>query len=310
MSHTLPVICICGPTASGKSAVGFALAERLQGEVISADAMAVYRGMDIGTAKPTAAEAGSTPVHLIDVVEPDEPFTVAEFQQRALQCVREIRRRGRQPIIVGGTGLYVRALLDGYVIPPTDPSGALRDSLRARLRKEGVARLHAELAQRDPEQAAHTHPNDAVRILRALEICLLTGRTCAEARHASPHPDVTPSVRIGLAIERETLYERIDRRVCQMVQAGWLDEVDRLLASGYNVNAPGMRSLGYREIVQVLQGELSVVEAIARIQQQTRRFAKRQLTWFRADPAVVWINAQAEPSTTAALVEALVQQAC
>ncbi len=308
MRHAEPVICICGATASGKSAVGFALAHRLDGEVISADAMAIYRGMNIGTAKPTVAEAGGIPVHLIDMVNPDEQFTVADFQQHALTCIQSIRARSRQPLIVGGTGLYVRALLDGFIIPPTDPSGALRQSLRMRLRREGAAALHAELARRDPEQAARTHPNDSVRILRALEICLLTGQTCAQARKASPHPDVTPSLRIGLHVEREALYARIDRRVCQMIEAGWLEEVERLLASGYNETAPGMRSLGYREIAQVLKGGLSLDEAIARIQQQTRRFAKRQLTWFRADPAVVWIEAQPDPADTAASIEAMLKR--
>jgi tRNA dimethylallyltransferase len=300
MRHFLPdVLAVVGPTATGKTEVGILLAEALGGEVISADCMAVYRGMDIGTAKPTPEQQRRVRFHLIDVCNPDEPFSVARFQQMALEAIRQIRQRGSLPLVVGGTGLYVKALLDGFHIPPAAANEALRQQLWQEAKREGSAALHARLKEVDLLAASRIHPNDAVRIIRALEVYQLTGRPISEWQRCQPPSEVGRVRRFGLTMPRELLYRRINERVERMISQGWLDEVRRLLEAGYAPDLPAIRSLGYGELVQVVQGRWELSEAIALIQRETRRFAKRQLTWFRADKHIEWIDASQGAEETA-----------
>lgn len=300
MRDFLPdVLAVVGPTATGKTDVGILLAEALGGEIISADCMAVYRGMDIGTAKPTPEQQRRVRFHLIDVCDPDEPFSVARFQQMALEAIRQIRLRGALPLVVGGTGLYVKALLDGFHIPPAAANQALRQQLWQEAKRQGSAALHARLQEVDPLAASRIHPNDAVRIIRALEVYQVTGRPISEWQRCQPPPEVGKARRFGLTMPRDMLYRRINERVERMVAQGWLDEVRRLLEAKYDPHLPAMRSLGYGELIQVIQGRLELSEAIALIQRETRRFAKRQLTWFRADKHIEWIDASQGAEQTA-----------
>ncbi len=300
MSEFLPdLLAVVGPTATGKTDVGILLAEALGGEIISADCMAVYQGMDIGTAKPSPEQRQRVTFHLIDVCRPNEPFSVARFQQMALEAVRQIRQRGALPLVVGGTGLYVRALLDGFQIPPTAADESLRQALWREVKRLGSPALHARLQEVDPVAASRIHPNDAVRIIRALEVYQLTGRPISEWQRRQPPAEVGRVRRFGLTMPRELLYRRINERVERMIAQGWLEEVRRLLDAGYDSHLPAMRSLGYAELVQVLEGKMGLAEAIALIQRETRRFAKRQLTWFRADKQIEWIDASPGAEETA-----------
>lgn len=300
MRDFLPdVLAVVGPTATGKTDVGILLAEALGGEIISADCMAVYRGMDIGTAKPTPEQQRRVRFYLTDVCDPSEPFSVARFQQMALEAIRQIRQRGALPLVVGGTGLYVKALLDGFHIPPAAANEALRLQLWQEVKRQGSAALHARLQEVDPLAASRIHPNDAVRIIRALEVYQVTGRPISEWQRCQPPPEVGKARRFGLTMPRDLLYRRINERVERMIAQGWLEEVRRLLEAGYDPHLPAMRSLGYGELIQVIQGRLELSEAIALIQRETRRFAKRQLTWFRADKHVEWIDASQGAEETA-----------
>jgi len=300
MKDFLPdLIAIVGPTATGKTDVGILLAERLNGEIISADCMAVYRGMDIGTAKPTPEQRQRIRFHLIDICHPDEPFSVARFQQLALEAIRQIRERGALPLVVGGTGLYVRALLDGFQIPPAAADETLRRHLWQEVKRGGSHALHVRLQQVDPSAAARIHPHDAVRIIRALEVYHVTGRPISDWQRQEPPPELGKVRRFGLTMPREQLYRRIDERVERMIAQGWLEEVRRLLEAGYAPDLPAMRSLGYGELVQVIQGKITLSDAVAQIQRETRRFAKRQLTWFRADHQIEWIDASHGAEETA-----------
>jgi len=284
------VIVICGPTAVGKTAAGIELARAVGGEIISADSMQVYRHMDIGTAKPTAAEQAAVRHHLIDIVDPDEPFDAATYAALGRQAVAELSRRGRTPVVVGGTGLYIKALLSGlFHSDARDP--AVRSRLRAEAESLGPAALHARLEQCDPQTAARLHPNDAVRILRALEVFEVTGRPISELQREHRFAD-TPfrALTIGLAMERETLYRRIDRRVEAMLAAGLEEEVRELLAKGYGPALRPMQSIGYSHMAAFITGAVSHEECLRTLQRDTRRFAKRQMTWFRAYPDTVWLS--------------------
>ena len=282
------VIVVCGPTAVGKTAAGIALAQALGGEVVGADSMQVYRFMDIGTAKPTAAERAAAPHHLIDVVDPDEGFDAARYAELGREAVFALHRRGKVPVVVGGTGLYVKALLHGlFAAGGQDPE--LRRRLRAEAESLGAAALHARLARCDPAGAARLHPNDTLRVLRALEVFETTGRPIAELQRehrfaASPFT----ALKIGLTLPREALYARIERRVDAMLAAGFEEEVRGLLRSGYGPELRPMQSIGYSHMAALIGGRLSRAECVRTLKRDTRRFAKRQLTWFRPDPDIVW----------------------
>jgi tRNA dimethylallyltransferase len=281
---------LVGPTAVGKTAVGMALAERLGGELISADAVAVYKRLDIGSAKPTPEEQARVRFHLLDVAEPADDFTMADFERLANTAIAEVRARGRLPIVLGGTGLYVRTLTSELTIPAVAPQPEFRAARWAEVEEHGAPWLHATLAQIDPSSAAKILPGDGKRIIRALEVYTVTGKPLSHFHTPEGVKGVLkPGVQvIGLDREREELYERIETRVDQMLAEGFLAEVEGLLASGISPQAKSLGSLGYRHLVQFLCEGLPLEEAIAGIKRDTRRYAKRQLSWFRNDPAVQW----------------------
>ncbi|MFO7709471.1 MAG: tRNA (adenosine(37)-N6)-dimethylallyltransferase MiaA [Desulfobacterales bacterium] len=284
------VLVICGPTAAGKTAVGIELAGALDGEIISADSMQVYRHMDVGTAKPTIAERAAAVHHLIDVVDPDEPFDAARYALLAREQVTALLRRGRVPLVVGGTGLYIKSLLHGLFRSDVGDS-AVRLRLAAEAQSEGIQRLHARLAACDPETASRLHPNDTARVLRALEVFEATGRPISAFHRAHRfNEDPYDPLMIGLDLEREPLYERIDRRVDAMLAAGLEEEVRGLLSRGYGPELKPMQSIGYSHMTALIAGRLDRPEAVRTLKRDTRRFAKRQLTWFRAISGIVWLS--------------------
>jgi len=285
----LPLLVLVGPTAVGKTALSVAVAQAVGAEIISGDSMQVYRGMDVGTAKITPAEMGGVPHHLIDIKDPDEDFSVAEFQARVDGLVREIHARGRLPMLVGGTGLYVRAVVEAYTFTELDPDPELRQRLRQEEEGRGPGFLHARLAEVDPVSAARLHPNDLFRIVRALEVYHLTGIPISATQTAATSQPRYDDLVIGLTMDRQQLYARIDQRVDAMLAAGWLDEVRRLLGR-YPPHLKPMEALGYRELVLYLRGMLTWQETVALIKRNTRRFAKRQFTWFRRERRLIWLD--------------------
>jgi len=284
-----PLVVIAGPTGTGKTAAAVALAARLPIEVISADSRQVYRGMDVATGKPTAAERRAVVHHLIDVADPDERYHAARFAADATAAIEATRRRRRLPVVVGGTGLYLRALLRGLdPAPPADPE--FRRTLAGIVAAEGRPALHARLARAAPAMAQRLHPNDEVRVVRALEL-VRAGSPVGEAqtrwREEACAWDV---VYVGLAVEREALSRRLAARAAVMVAGGLLDEVRRLLARGYGPELGAMQSIGYREFTRVLAGEIDEAEALRLMQRETVRYAKRQTTWFAREPSIEWID--------------------
>jgi tRNA dimethylallyltransferase len=298
-----PLLALVGPTASGKTALGIALARALGGEIVSADSQQVYRLLEIGTAKPTAEERAAVPHHLLDVADPAERLSAGEFARLADQAIEGIRARGLLPIVVGGTGLWLRALLLGIVeTPPADPQ------LRARLEREaeslGRPAMHARLAQLDPETAVQIPPQNLVRVVRALEIHALTGQRPSELRASHGFGQLRYRARVlGISPPREELYRRIDRRARAMFEAGLADEVRGLVERGLR-DAPALRALGYPQALDLLEGRATREGAIAATAQASRHYAKRQLTWFRADPLVEWIDWPPRPEALAARLRA------
>lgn len=291
---------LCGPTAVGKTALAVPLAERLGAEIICADSRTLYRRMAIGTAKPTEVERQRVPHHMVDVADPAETVTLAHYQRLARTAIAEIRARGRLPLLVGGTGLYIRALVDDWRIPEVPPDPALRATLDAEEEARGPGHLHARLSALDPLAASRIHPRNRRRLIRALEVVLASGRPISEQQGRSRTPG--PAVQVGLSMAREALYRRIDARVDAQIAAGLVDEVRGLLAEGIVASAPAMQALGYKEIAAWLGGAYGFEEAVRLLKRNTRRFAKRQLTWFRRDPRIVWVDL-----TTAAAEVALDQ---
>ena len=284
------IVVLAGATASGKTNLAIELVRRLGGEVINADSMQVYRGMDIGTAKPSLEERRGIPHHLMDVVDPDQPFNAAIFRSMALSVCRDMEARGKGCFVVGGTGLYIKALLGGlFHCPPSDPQ--LRADLNRAWEEEGPARLYQRLKEQDPEAARKIHPHDRVRVLRALEILALTRDRPSELslRHAFKSR-IFASLKLVLSVEREKLYRRINDRCDAMMEAGLLHETEDLLSRGYSGDLKPMKAIGYRHMVRYLRGEWSLAEAVLRFKRDTRRYAKRQVTWFKSDPQYVWIT--------------------
>ncbi len=281
-----PIVAVIGATAAGKTGLSLALAERLDGEIVNTDAMAVYRGMDIGTAKPPVPERRAVPHHLLDLLEVTEPLTVAEFQGWARTVIAEVRARGRVPVLVGGSALYTRAVLDRFEFPGTDP--AVRRALEDDLATVGPAALHRRLAEADPEAAARILPDNGRRIVRALEVVTITGQPFSASLPEHSYVDAR-SVQIGVDIDRPTLDPRIEQRVRAMFDVGLVDEVRRLLEAGLADGRTARTAIGYREVASYLAGETTLDEAVEATITATRRFSRRQDSWFRKDPRVVWV---------------------
>ncbi len=283
------LVAVVGPTAVGKTAISLQLAGDLGGEIVSADSRQIYRGLDIGTDKASPAQQAQVPHHLLDVVDPDQVLTLAEYQRMAYAAIDAIHGRGRLPLLVGGSGLYVRAVLEGLGIPEVSPDEALRAELESYAARHGSLALHARLAALDPVAASRIDHRNLRRVVRALEVCLVTGRPISELQAATPPPYRT--LRIGLTRPRAALYARIDQRVDAMLARGLLAETQRLLDAGYSPQLPALTGLGYRQMIQYLRGEASYDEAVAAIKQQTRRFVRQQYTWFRLDdPRITWFD--------------------
>ncbi len=280
------IICIAGPTASGKTALSIALAKELDGEVVSCDSMQVYKYMDIGTAKPSIEERDNVPHHMLDVAEPGEDFSVSRYCEMAAPIVDDIIARGKTAIIAGGTGLYMDALIRGNDFAPFPSTG-----VRERLEQQPIEEVYAQLAEIDPASAARLHLADKKRIIRAMEVYLETGQTItAHNLKTQAQPPRYNPVWFGLSDEnRQDLYDRIDRRVEQMVAGGLIDEIKNLLNRGIPEKATALQAIGYKEFLQVLHGEDTVENAIAQVQQASRKYAKRQLTWFRRNDAMNWL---------------------
>jgi tRNA dimethylallyltransferase len=289
--NSAPPIVLAGATASGKTACAIELAEHIGAEIVNADSQQVYRGMDIGTAKPTQEEQARIPFHLLDIVEPDASFSVAEWKSLAERVIHAIISKGKRVIICGGTGMYIRALLENWTLAETPQNPEIREELRAKLQQSGAPSLHERLKQVDPATAKRLHPNDGVRIVRALEVFEITQKPISlwqEQDQSSRR--VRPSHFLGLALPRPELYERIDQRVDTMLEQGLLEEVRTLISQGYAPNHSSLNSLGYKEMCAYVQGELDLQTATEAIKQNTRRYAKRQLTWFRAERKIVWVE--------------------
>ncbi|MDH7486115.1 MAG: tRNA (adenosine(37)-N6)-dimethylallyltransferase MiaA [Anaerolineae bacterium] len=285
-----PLVAVLGPTAVGKTSLSLHLAETFDGEVVSADSRQVYRGMDIGTAKATPEERRRVPHHLLDLVDPDQPLTLAEYQKLAYAAIEDILRRGRLPLLVGGSGLYVRAVLEGWTIPRVEPDPALRAALEREAEERGEMALHRWLSALDAQAAARIDPRNVRRVIRALEVCLTAGQPISALQARRPPP--YRILRIGLTMTRKLLYRRIDERVEHMIAQGLVEEVRGLVARGYGFDLPAMSGLGYRQIGLYLQGEITLEEAVAQIKRETRRFVRQQYTWFRLDdPAIHWFDA-------------------
>jgi tRNA dimethylallyltransferase len=287
-------VLLLGPTGSGKTALSLALGERFGGEIVSCDSVAVYRGMDLGTAKPTKEEQARLPHHLIDVADPDQPFTAGEYSRQARAALREIASRGRLPIVTGGTGLYLRALTDGLFAGPERQEG-LRDRLQKSRAKHGEGWLHRLLRRLDPASAARIHPNDAAKLIRAVEVCLTARKPLSEVQGRDPLVGFR-LLRIGLNPPRQALYAHLNQRAAAMFAAGLIEETRALLDRYGPVKA--LDSLGYRQALRVLRESWSMDEAISAAQQGHRNYAKRQLTWFRREPEVHWIEAFGDEQET------------
>jgi len=297
---TRPVLAVVGPTAAGKSALSLGLARALDGEVVNADSMQLYRGMDIGTAKLTVAERAGVPHHLLDIWDVTEAASVSEYQHLARQAIAEIQARGRVPILVGGSGLYVRAAIDKLEFPGTDP--AARARLEDELAQSGPAVLHARLAGLDPAAASAILPGNGRRIVRALEVIELSGRPFSAT--LPEYESVLPTVQIGVELPRAELDQRVADRVGRMWHLGLVDEVRKLAAAGLREGRTASRALGYAQVLAFLDGELSEREAAAQTILATRRFIRRQESWFRRDPRIRWLPASAPDLLASALAAA------
>lgn len=292
-----PLVIIVGPTAVGKSVLGVEVAKALDGEIISGDSVQVYRELNIGSAKTTLLDQQGVPHHLIDHLALDQPYSAAQFQQEALRLISEIRARGRIPVVVGGTGLYVRALLDPYTFLE---SGSLdiRNAWQEYLLREGKDKLHQALQARDPETAARLHANDVRRVIRALEVFDLTGRPQSAQREFADNEYTSLAssvVYIGLYASRDSLYRRINLRCERMLQEGLVEETLRILEQGYSRALKPLNSIGYKHTIWYLRGLATEKEMLRLMQRDTRHFAKRQMTWFKRDPRLIWYDVERSP---------------
>ena len=300
---TSKLLCLLGPTAVGKTEIAIQLAQRLDAEIISVDSRQIYRQMDIGTAKPTPEEQQAARHHLIDCVDISQPFSVADYQSFVDTAIADIQNRGKQILLVGGAGLYFRAVVGGlFEGPGADP--ALREQLEQETAQHGVNALHERLRACDPASADRIHPNNIVRVIRALEVYELTGTPMSELQQQwHPEKQRYPFIAFCLTMPRALLYRRIEQRGDMMLANGLIAEVETLLAAGYTRDTVALQSFGYRELIAYLDGECTYMEAITQLKQNTRRFAKRQLTWFRKDTRLEWLDRNSTQDTVTYLLE-------
>ena len=294
---------IVGPTGAGKSALAMEVAERADCEIVNADSRQFYRGMDLGTAKPSAEDRARVPHHLVDVRNPDESLDVAEFAQLARAAIENISTRGRNPLIVGGSGLYLRVIRGGIFRGPA-ASAEIRGRFAKIAEEQGVAHLHQRLREIDPEAANRIGVNDLYRIVRALEVFELTGETISAHQRRHRFADIGyDTLTVGVEVERRKLYEAIDTRFDAMVSAGLVEEVRALVEAGYSPGKPPLSTIGYKQIGEYLRGEMTLAEAVSQAKQESRRLAKRQLTWFRREPEIVWLDPERGADDALALFE-------
>lgn len=291
------VLVIVGPTGVGKTGLSLSLAGHVPLEIISCDSRQIYRYMDIGTAKPTAAERARAPHHCLDICDPDQDFSAGDYARVAREAIQSVFERGNLPVVVGGSGLYVRALLDGF-FQTAHKDERLREELHRRLETEGKEVLHAELQRVDPEAATRTHPNNTPRLIRALEVFHLTGTPISRIQKENRDPAPFEWTSVCLTLEREKLYGQINRRVEEMIELGLIGEVKKLLSMGYSRNLNALNSVGYKEVFDYLDGACSLTECIEMIQQNSRRYAKRQLIWFRKERDLQWLNVDEDAGKT------------
>ena len=300
------VVCVVGPTATGKTKMGVALAKRFGGEVVSVDSMQIYRGMTIGTAAPTAEEMDGVRHHMVAIADPAESWSVARFTEQADHCIGDILRRGKCPVLVGGTGLYLDSILSGRTFAPGHSGGEIRKALQAELAREGIESLYRQLREIDPETAARLPIRDEKRILRALEVYRETGETLtAHDQRTRLRPPKYRACTIGLTFrDRADLYARIDRRVDTMVERGLLREVETLLQTGLPETATALQAIGYKQFLSVYRGDTPVSEAVAEVKLRSRQYAKRQLTWLRRKDDIHWLFWEKDPDFPAGLQNA------
>jgi tRNA dimethylallyltransferase len=304
---TQKLVAIVGPTATGKTALGIALARTLGGEIVGADSRQVYRHMDIGTAKPTLEERSLAPYHLIDMVDPDQEFGLAQYLELAVAALEDAWSRGKQPLLVGGSGQYVWALLEGWQVPRLPPQRELRRELEERAARQGAEALHRELAQVDSKAAARIDPRNVRRVILALEVHRATGRPISYWQEKGPPPWQT--LILGLTCPRQELYQRIDARVDAMMEVGLVDEVRGLLARGYEPSFPSLSGIGYSQVCQHLAGELDLATVVARIKTATHRLARQQYTWFRLDDRRIrWLEGAGAVDEAMALAERFLEK--
>lgn len=284
------IVCVVGPTASGKTAFAIELAKQRNGEIVSCDSMQIYKYMDIGTAKPTAQERAQIPHHMIDFADPNEDYSVADFVIRARLCIDDIISRGKLPVLCGGTGLYIDSVVNQIEYPKEMRDDEYRAELWKVAESEGNEVLHNMLSEIDATAAENIHPNNTKRVIRALEICKTSGMTKTEADKLAVSTPIYEAEMTGLNMERARLYDRINRRVDIMMEQGLLDEVKRLIDMGVRRNSTAMQAIGYKELLLYIDGKCSLDEAVEKIKLESRRYAKRQLTWFRRNKNIVWIE--------------------
>ncbi len=304
-----PLVVVVGPTGVGKTRTAIALCQKVGGEIVSADSRQVYRGMDVGTDKPTPGQRSAIPHHLVDVVDPDQGFTLAQYQDLAYLAINDILGREKVPFLVGGSGLYIRAVVEGFVIPRVRPDTLLRRRLRRQARSGGGAALHERLKEVDPEAAASIDPRNVRRVIRALEVYETTGQPISSLQRRKPPP--YRALKVGLTMDRERLYRGIDERVDRMLEMGLVAEVEGLLRMGYRPELPAMSGLGYRQICAYLQGRSDLPTAIGQIKSETHRFVRQQNKWFRLDdPTMRWFDVEEDgyPAIEQAVVAFLAGQ--
>ncbi|TDX53292.1 tRNA (adenosine(37)-N6)-dimethylallyltransferase MiaA [Orenia marismortui] len=288
-----PLVAIVGPTAVGKTRLSLALAQDLDGEIISADSMQIYKKMDIGTAKASQEEQKLVPHYMIDIIEPDQEFSVADFQTRVDELIPKISQKGKLPLLVGGTGLYVKSVIDGFIFPDMEVDWELRKRLEEEAEEYGTQHVHDKLREIDSKLADKLHPNDLRRVIRGIEVYQQTGKTTTYFKEKAKNtPPRYQAVKIGLRRSRENLYQRINQRVDLMIKEGLIDEVRELYDEGYNRDLISMQGLGYKEIIAYFEGEYDLDEAIRLIKRDTRHFAKRQFTWFKRDKSINWFDVE------------------